>query len=119
MELKEHLTPEGLQKIVNLRTSLNLGLSEDLKIAFPNTILVPRPLVQEKIFIPHSQWLAGFATGEGMFSVGLHKGKFKYLLFKLTQHIRDEQLMRSIEEYLNCGYCYLRKGENLIPEGFL
>jgi hypothetical protein len=55
MELKEHLTPEGLQKIVNLRTSLNLGLSEDLKIAFPNTILVPRPLVQEKIFIPHSQ----------------------------------------------------------------
>lgn len=49
-----------------------------------------------------------------MFSVGLVKGKFKYLLFKLTQHVRDEQLMKTIENYLNCGYCYLRKEENLI-----
>ena len=28
MQLKEHLTTDGLQKIVNLKASLNLGLSE-------------------------------------------------------------------------------------------
>jgi hypothetical protein len=33
---KEHLT--YLQKLVNIRASLNKGLSEKLAIAFPNTI---------------------------------------------------------------------------------
>jgi hypothetical protein len=35
---KEHLTKEGLLKIVSLKASLNLGLSESLKAAFPNII---------------------------------------------------------------------------------
>ena len=26
------------------------------------------------------------------------------LVFKLTQHMRDEKLMRILIEYLNCGY---------------
>lgn len=43
---KEHLTPAGLQKIVNLKASLNLGNSGELKALFPNTIPVARPLVK-------------------------------------------------------------------------
>jgi hypothetical protein len=35
---KEHNTLEGIQKTVNIRASLNTGLSNDLKEAFPNTI---------------------------------------------------------------------------------
>lgn len=35
---KEHNTLEGIQKIVNIRASLNLGLSKDLKEGFPLTI---------------------------------------------------------------------------------
>jgi hypothetical protein len=35
---KEHNTLEGIQKIVNLRASLNTGLSNDLKEAFSMTI---------------------------------------------------------------------------------
>jgi len=35
---KEHSTLEGIQKTVNLRASLNTGLSKDLKEAFPITI---------------------------------------------------------------------------------
>lgn len=31
----KHLSIEGLQEIVNIRASINLGLSEDLKAAFP------------------------------------------------------------------------------------
>ena len=44
----QHLLKEGLQDIINLRASINLGLSEDLKTAFPNTISVPRPILENK-----------------------------------------------------------------------
>jgi len=41
---KEHLTQEGLEKILALKANLNLGLSAELKAAFPNTVPVKRPL---------------------------------------------------------------------------
>lgn len=34
--LKEHLSQEGLLKLVGIKASLNLGLSASLKEAFPN-----------------------------------------------------------------------------------
>jgi len=39
---KEHSTIEGIQKIVNLRASINLGLPNSLKEAFPNTVAVKK-----------------------------------------------------------------------------
>jgi hypothetical protein len=36
-------TMEGFQKIINIRASMNNGLSDGLKKAFPNTIQLPRP----------------------------------------------------------------------------
>lgn len=45
---KEHLTLQGLQKIVNIKASINKGLSETLKAAFPNTILNSRPILSDK-----------------------------------------------------------------------
>jgi hypothetical protein len=42
---QEHVTPEGLQKIVAIKASMNRGLSDELKTAFPNIITVARPLV--------------------------------------------------------------------------
>jgi hypothetical protein len=48
MNRKEHLTVKGLQEIVNLRASMNLGLTDKLKIAFPNTKPVFRPDVELK-----------------------------------------------------------------------
>jgi len=44
---KSHLSKEGLQAIVNLKASLNLGLSDDIKVTFPDTSPVPRPVVTE------------------------------------------------------------------------
>ena len=49
MNRKEHLRQEGLQKIVNLRASLNNGLSPALKEAFPETIPVGRPIVKDQV----------------------------------------------------------------------
>jgi len=47
---KEHLTQEGLLSIIAIKASMNLGLSDELKVAFPDVNPEPRPLInQEKI----------------------------------------------------------------------
>jgi len=50
----EHLSAKGLQEIVNIRSTMNLGLSYSLKTIFPNTVPVTRPLV-ENITISHPE----------------------------------------------------------------
>jgi hypothetical protein len=46
LDRKEHLTPAGLQEIVNRKAFLNKGLPEPLKAAFPKTKYVTRPKVE-------------------------------------------------------------------------
>ena len=54
MQKKGHLTFEGLQEIVNIRASLNLGLTPKLKEIFPKTLPVARPKVANQM-IPHPE----------------------------------------------------------------
>ena len=42
---KEHLTENGLCKIISFRASINLGLSDELTSAFPNITPMERSLV--------------------------------------------------------------------------
>ena len=54
MNNKEHLTLDGLQKILYIKASLNLGLSDEIKINFPNISPIERPLIVDpKIIDPH------------------------------------------------------------------
>ena len=46
MERREHLTLEGLHKIVAIKASMNLGLSEKLRAAFPDVVPVERPKIE-------------------------------------------------------------------------
>ena len=92
IEQGEHLKGESLQSIINVRASLNLGLSEVLKATFPKTIPVVRPKISG-LEIPHSEWMAGFITGEGCFFIKINKGRNKagagvLLIFQVSQHIR-------------------------------
>ena len=112
---KEHLTLSGLHKIVAIKASMNWGLTDELKASFPDQLLTPtpRPLVINQS-IKDPNWLAGFAAGEGSFLCTIFKSKTKLgeavkLCFKLTQHSRDEQLMKSLVEYLGCGNVYRYK----------
>jgi hypothetical protein len=41
---KTHLTLDGIKGIVNIKASMNLGLSEKLRLEFPDVIPVDRPL---------------------------------------------------------------------------
>ena len=107
VERKEHLTLEGLHKIIAIRASMNRGLSEKLKLAFPDVVAVERPLV-ENAKIPDPNWLAGFTSAEGCFMVRITESKTKIgyqvlLVFQLTQHSRDEKLLRRFITYFNCG----------------
>lgn len=111
---KGHLTPQGLQKIINIRASLNNGLTETLREAFPQTVPVVRPILTDQM-VPHPSWVAGFTTGEGCFFIRVKKATTKIgvsvgLMFQLTQHSRDEQLMRSLTAFFGCGNYVKREG---------
>jgi len=107
---QEHLTPEGFRQIISIKASINNGLSEVLKEAFPD--IKPAPTVKrENISIYNPQWLAGFTSGEGSFGVKIRNpiGNSQAvieLIFQIKQHVRDEQLIACIAEYLECGKIY-------------
>lgn len=98
---------------MSIKASVNKGLSKELKASFPEVTCVPRPLVEDqKIKDPH--WLAGFTAGEGCFLVDVYKAQTNVglgvtLRFKLSQHSRDAELMKTLVEYLGCGNYYSRQ----------
>ena len=108
---KEHLTVEGLEKLVAIKASMNQGLNDQLKEAFPSTVPLKKPKVLDKI-VTEPRWVGGFVSGDGSFSVGIIKddsqrlGYRVRLAFTITQHTRDELLMRSLVPYFNCGFVY-------------
>ena len=60
------MTKEGIEKLVALMASHNLGLSDKLKPAFHDVHPVARPIVKDqKIKNPH--WLVGFTAAEGCY----------------------------------------------------
>ena len=69
---KDHLTEVGLQQIINIRASMNLGLSSLQKSQFINYNPVPRPIINYTE-IPNLYWIAGFSSGEGCFLVSISK----------------------------------------------
>jgi hypothetical protein len=106
---KEHLTLEGLKKLVAVKASLNLGLTDELKKAFPTIVSVLRPIVINQT-IKDSYWVAGFSSGEACFLVSIFKkqdGKQTVgLVFKISQDSRDDQLMKSLIPYFGAGNVY-------------
>jgi LAGLIDADG endonuclease len=108
MSKGEHLNKSGLTKIISLKASLNKGLSDKLKIYFPNVIKVKRPEVDILLNIDYN-WVAGFFTGEGCFYINIYKSKNHKLGYTLMlqiiigQHIRDKLLINSLINILGCG----------------
>ena len=102
---KEHLTKKGLLYIISIKASMNKGLSSKLKKAFPNIIPIARPGVLDKK-IKDPLWLAGFASGEACFYIGIFQSsstKVKaqvQLNFQIAQHSRDTELLKNLIEFL-------------------
>ncbi len=70
-------------------------------------------MIYQDIIDPY--WIVGFTSAEGSFLVKLMKssayktGTQVQLEFNLTQHLRDERLIRSFIEYYGCGSVYKDK----------
>ena len=107
IERKEHLTLYGLRQIVAIKGAMNLGLSDKLKLFFPDIVPVERPIVENpKIKDPN--WLAGFTEAEGCFFINIYKSQTKLgetvkLHFEIDQHMRDDALLISFIYFFNCG----------------
>lgn len=69
--------------------------------------------------IPNSHWLAGFASGEECFQVQIYKSNIinldqvVKLIFYIAQYSKDEQLIRCLIKYLNCGIITVRSNKPL------
>lgn len=115
MEKGEHNSLPGLLKIFSLKAILNKGLPSVVKAEFPDII----PAIAPEFNIPFNfnpHWLSGFITAEGSFFISLYvneKRKAGYaisLVFCLSQHIKDIELLEKLAKYLGCGI--IRKANN-------
>ena len=99
---KEHLTKEGLIKIINIKAAMNLGvLPETLKAEFKVNpdLLGDRELMKsETPRIPDIHWIRGFIE-EGCFYINIYKRKDTSLglgvklVFKVTQDFRNQGVL--------------------------
>jgi len=111
---KEHLSIEGLKKLVSIKASMNKGdLPLSLSTVFPDLIIIQRPLTQNQE-IKNPFWFSGFTSAEGSFFAYTYEdtrsslGKKVSLRYSLAQHSRDEVLLRSLIQYLGCGQVNVR-----------
>ena len=73
-------------------------------IAFPNIYIVGRPLILVTEH-PNLKWIAGFVEAEGCVSIR-EKPNNRYqvlIIFQITQHSRDKQLLNILLNYFGCG----------------
>ena len=116
---KEHLNKQGFNKLLCIRDSMNLGLSEELKLNFPDIQPVPRPLVP-KINNINPNWIAGLTSGDGCFHISIRNspttkwGKSVVLKFHIVQHSKDIELMEMLISTLGCGRIELRLNQSAV-----
>jgi len=116
---KAHLTVEGLEKLVNIKASMNLGLSDTLKSEFSTYVPVERPVINYDNLILDPHWISGFISAAGNFDVRIPSTNSKLgyrvqLRFRISQHSRDFILMQKIVEYLGSGRIYKYAGKSAV-----
>ena len=109
MVAKEHLTEKGLFKIVALKSLFPMGLNDSLIKAFSSFPLIKRPEFISSTDSLDPNWIAGFANGDGFFSLGYIKDSRHRLgatckpLWRITQHERDKILLERLITFLDYG----------------
>lgn len=102
IKLNEHLTEQGIAKLIEYKTSLNKGLSENLKDSFSYINKLER--VEFKFSgIPNPYWIAGFVSGDGSFNIKTTEaraGKVQ-LRFAVHLHIREAEVIKGLAQFFN------------------
>jgi hypothetical protein len=115
------LTKEGFKKILSIRASLNLGLSDELKLAFPDINPIAKPILPKAINKDlDPNWIAGLASGDGCFYISIRNspttklGKSVVLRFQITQHSKDIRLIEMLISTLKCGKIQLALAQSTV-----
>lgn len=97
---KDHLTEEGMNKIVSLKSALNLGLTDELKAGFANVEKMSRPIHKENHSPLDPDWVSGFTEGDGsfFFSVSTQTGQV-LASYKIHIHSRDAFVLSRIKDF--------------------
>jgi hypothetical protein len=116
---KAHLTVEGLNQIINIKASMNLGLSDMLKLEFPEYTPVERPVINNDNVLLDPNWISGFVSAEGNFDVRMPSTNSKLgtrvqLRFRISQHSRDIKLLEKIAKYFGSGKVYKYSGKSAV-----
>lgn len=116
---KTHLTVEGLNGLVNIKASMNLGLSDKLKTEFAGYKPVKRPEINCDNLILDPNWISGFVSAEGNFDVRMPSTNSKLgyrvqLRFRISQHSRDIRLVEQIVKYFGSGKIYKYGGKSAV-----
>lgn len=114
LNLKAQSNIEGIRNIISIKASMNLGISDTLKIQFPTALPVLRPVVSfegkrfystssintiiESKLCPH--WVTGFADAESSFIIAVFKNskcKAGWSIrpdFTISLHSKETSLLR-------------------------
>ena len=97
---KEHLSLSGLNKIVGIKSALNLGLSEDLKQNFKDANLMVRPAFRVNSNPLNPYWISGFSEGDSSFFVSISaKTNQVRMFYNINLNNRELPLIIKIQEY--------------------
>ena len=96
---KQHLTEDGLNEILSLKSVLNRGLTEQIKSNFPNIKYIVRPEYQvtDKPFNPY--WVSGFSEGDSSFFVHITKTDRVMVVYQIELHSRELPLLYKIQDF--------------------
>nr|QCW06966.1 hypothetical protein [Drechslerella brochopaga] len=98
----EHLTEEGLLKLIALKSSLNRGLPDNLKQKFSNVISVERPEYKFKNIVDPN-WVAGFVSRDGSFNIKTTEsraGKVQ-LRFSINLQQQEKEVIIGLAKFFN------------------
>jgi Proton-conducting membrane transporter/NADH-Ubiquinone oxidoreductase (complex I), chain 5 N-terminus/LAGLIDADG endonuclease len=106
---KEHLTKEGLLRILSIKSVFPKGLTNKMKKMYPNINLYNKPVFKSNMNTLNPYWIAGFVQADGSFGLNYIKGEKRPLgytclpQFRLSQDERDLILLKRIIKTLKCG----------------
>lgn len=132
VESKDHLSPEGIKKILEIRINMNGGNSnyrkysekeilESLGIDFsefkPLILVTPKSDLRDYDFYELGNYFAGFTDAEGRLNISFRK-RDDYLIglkvsmcFNLSQ--KDQVILSQFKEHLECGTMRKRAKDGL------
>ena len=100
IKLNKHLSEQGLKKIIQIKSALNKGLSEELKEKFK--VIANERLEFKFDGIPDPYWVAGFTSGDGSFNIKtttVRTGKVQ-LRYAVNLHVREKDVIIGLANYI-------------------